>query len=164
MRFTYHSSYAIIEKAKHIPKSAVSDSAAQSGRDLTMGNINSAGIALGTGFAFFFTVSVLLFVIFTIANWKIFSKAGEEGWQSLIPIWRLIVLYRIVYGNPWKALLLLIPVIHVIFYAGLMYRLALVYGRSRTFGVLMIFFPEILTLILGFSECEYMGADENSFI
>ena len=121
-------------------------------------------IAAGALFSFFFALVILLFVLFTAADWRLFSKAGEDGWQSLIPIWRIIVLYKIVYGNPWKSLLMLIPLLNIVFYAGLMMRLAMVFGKSRSFGILMIFFSAILTLVLAFSDCKYLGPDEESFI
>ena len=34
-----------------------------------------------------------------VALWKIFTKAGEPGWKSIIPIYNIIMLLKIV-GRP----------------------------------------------------------------
>ena len=33
------------------------------------------------------------YIILVIANWKIFTKAGEAGWKSIIPIYNSYVVY-----------------------------------------------------------------------
>ena len=42
---------------------------------------------------------VAYFVISIIANWKIFTKAGQAGWKTLIPIYNGMVLFKIIYGS-----------------------------------------------------------------
>ena len=48
--------------------------------------------------AYWFLIVVLV-VISIIASWKIFTKAGEPGWASLIPIYNTYVMIKIV-GRP----------------------------------------------------------------
>ena len=53
-------------------------------------------------------------VIYLVAMWKIFVKAGEEGWKCLIPIYNIIILLKIV-GRPWWWLLLMfIPFVNFV--------------------------------------------------
>ena len=40
-------------------------------------------------------VVVVGWVLQVIANWKIFTKAGEEGWKSLIPVYSNYVSFKI---------------------------------------------------------------------
>lgn len=38
-------------------------------------------------------------VIMIIANWKLYTKAGEAGWKSLIPYYSQYVLFRITWNT-----------------------------------------------------------------
>ena len=67
---------------------------------------------------------LLLGVICTIAYWKIFEKAGEDGWKILIPLYNSYIIAKIVYGNGWKFLFSIIPIIQYIFPIMLMIRMA----------------------------------------
>ena len=35
------------------------------------------------------TIGIILIVLEIIATWRIFEKAGEDGWKSIIPIYNL---------------------------------------------------------------------------
>ena len=39
-----------------------------------------------------------MYIIFMIAAWNIFEKAGEAGWKAIIPIWNVYILYKITWG------------------------------------------------------------------
>ena len=56
-----------------------------------------AGGILGS----FFTFGLLFYLLTVIAGWKIFEKAGEKGWKSLIPIYNSYLLYKIVGMQNW---------------------------------------------------------------
>ncbi len=43
-------------------------------------------------------VSVLLWVLLIIAHWRMFTKAGEKGWKSLIPIYADYTLFKLVWN------------------------------------------------------------------
>lgn len=38
---------------------------------------------------------LILAILQIVAWWRIFSKAGEAGWKSIIPIYNVIVLFKI---------------------------------------------------------------------
>ena len=46
-------------------------------------------------------LSLAITVATIVATWRIYDKAGEHGWASLIPIYAQYVLYRITWGNGW---------------------------------------------------------------
>jgi len=53
-----------------------------------------AGISVGLIIA----VVIAFWVIYILAFWKMFQKAGEKGWKSIIPIYNNYILYKI----SWK--------------------------------------------------------------
>ena len=44
------------------------------------------------------TLRLIYYIFYMIANWKIFSKAGEPGWKSLIPFYNVYTEYKLM----WK--------------------------------------------------------------
>ena len=40
-------------------------------------------------------ISFIFGVLVIIGLWKIFTKAGEKGWKSLIPIYNVYILFKI---------------------------------------------------------------------
>ena len=115
-------------------------------------------VALGIagGASIFFILAVIFFyVLLVIADWKIFSKAGEAGWKSLIPIYNMYILFKIVYGKGIKFLLLLVPLLGQIIGIVMCFRLAQVFGKGAGFGVGMLLLPNIFSLILAFGSAEY---------
>ncbi len=101
--------------------------------------------------------ALIVTVLLIIAMWKIFTKAGESGWKSIIPVYNLYILCKIADGNGWKFLLLLIPIVHVIYYIILMFRLAVSFGKGVLFTLGLLFLPNLFTLILGFGKSQYFG-------
>ena len=103
-------------------------------------------------------IGVVLGVLWIFGCWKIFSKAGEAGWASIIPFYNQYILSKITFGNGWLFLLLLIPVVNAIFMIVLMYKLAKVFGHGIGYTLGLIFLPFIFLLIIAFGKSEYQGA------
>ena len=107
---------------------------------------------------------VIMIVITIVAQWKIFTKAGEAGWKSIIPIYNAVVLFKIVGLSPWLLLLYLtsiIPIVGgiIIFVLTIVMnvKLAKVFGKSGLFAVGLIFLTNIFLLILAFGSAQYVG-------
>lgn len=99
---------------------------------------------------------VALFSIVTM--WMIFKKAGQPGWAVIIPIYNLVVLFRVVKLDWWHILIfLLVPFAAVVYAIIIPLKLAKVFGKSTAFGVLSIFFSIITNAILAFGSDEYQG-------
>ncbi len=112
----------------------------------------------GGFFAVYLVIAIVLGALLLIANWKIFTKAGQAGWKTLIPIYNGMVLFKIIYGSMGKFFLLIIPVFGQIYYIISMFRLARVFGKGGGFGFGLWVLPTIFTLILGFSKkIQYVG-------
>lgn len=41
------------------------------------------------------TLRLIYYIFYMIVNWKIFSKAGEPGWKSLIPFYNVYTEYKL---------------------------------------------------------------------
>ena len=107
-------------------------------------------------------VGLVVGLIFVIAVWKVFSKAGKPGWASLVPIYNYIVLLEIV-GKPlWWFLLMLIPGVNLVIFIILAIDLAKSFGHGTGFGLGLVFLSPIFILILGFGSSRYVGPGGNA--
>ena len=70
-------------------------------QNLTTAEAAAIGGAVGTMVAFIAIFSLIFFVLMAIANWKIFKKAGEPGWKSIIPIYNVYIMFKIVNMKDW---------------------------------------------------------------
>ena len=102
-------------------------------------------------------VWLVLLVLYIVANFKIYSKAGEAGWKCIIPIYSTYILFKIIYGNGWKFLFLLIPIFGEIVAIVSLFRLAKVFGKGVGFGLGLWFLSPIFILILAFGSAQYEG-------
>ncbi len=101
--------------------------------------------------------SLAISVLMIVAQWKLFTKAGEAGWKSIIPIYNGWTMCKIIYGQGWKIFLTLVPVLSFIFAIAYSIRMAQVYGKGIGFGIANIFFSPITMLILAFGDAQYEG-------
>lgn len=101
--------------------------------------------------------SLAIGVLSIVAMWVLFTKAGEAGWKSIIPIYNGWTMCKIVYGQGWKIFLMLVPVLNFVFAIAYSIRMAQVYGKGIGFGIANVFFSPITTLILAFSNSSYQG-------
>ncbi len=60
---------------------------------------------------FFWVIGLAVAVLVIIATWKIYEKAGEPGWASLVPFYRDYVFFKISWGNGWYFLLNTVPAV-----------------------------------------------------
>lgn len=115
-----------------------------------------------TGLLAIYLIIILAISIFSIVSmWKIFKKAGKEGWASLIPIYNLVVLFQISGVNSKALLWLLLPFLGptiVMVYIIIAYiKLAKAFGKSSGFAVGLIFLNTIFMGILAFDDSTYLG-------
>ena len=68
----------------------------------------AAGGIIGGMFAVFMLAVIAIYILLIIAEWKIFTKAGEKGWKSLIPIYNMVVFFRIIGISPWWVLVMFV--------------------------------------------------------
>ena len=105
-----------------------------------------------------FAIYLALIVLSIAAMWKLFEKAGEAGWKSIIPIYNAYILFKLAGRNGWGILLMLIPIVNIVIWIMVAIDLAKHFGKSTAFGVLgLVLFPFVGYLMLGFGEAKYVG-------
>ncbi len=102
-------------------------------------------------------LSAILSIVGIIANWKVFTKAGEAGWKSLIPIYNVYILFKIAWGSGWKFLWLLVPLVNIVVAIRVMLKLARAFGKGTGFGIGLILLAPIFLIILAFGDARYQG-------
>lgn len=117
----------------------------------------ASGIFAAFGGMMLFSSLIGIFMI--VCMWKIFTKAGKEGWKSIIPIYNIIVLLEIVELPIWYIVLYIIPFINIYALFKTYIELAHKFGKSTGFGVLMIFFGIVCFPILAFDSSTYQGGN-----
>ena len=102
-------------------------------------------------------VGLLIALFLVVAMWKVFTKAGQPGWASIIPIYNVYVWCKIV-GRPWWwILLVLIPFVNFIIAIILCVDLAKSFGKGVGFGIGLALLGIIFLPILGFGSAQYQG-------
>jgi len=114
---------------------------------------------MGVLILFFYILLFAAIVLVIVGQWKLFEKAGEAGWKSLIPFYNSYILFKIAWGSGIYFLLMFVPVANVIVSIMLQFKMARAYGQGDGFAFGLLFLPYIFYLILGFGDSEYLGPD-----
>jgi hypothetical protein len=105
----------------------------------------------------FWFVYAAVIVLVIAGLWMTFTKAGEEGWKAIIPIYNTIIILKII-GRPWWWILLfLIPVVDIVILILMYNGLSKSFGKGGGFTVGLILLPYIFVPILGFGPARYVG-------
>jgi hypothetical protein len=102
-------------------------------------------------------VGLLIALLLIVAMWKVFTKAGQPGWASLIPIYNLYIWCKIVGRPGWWIILLLIPFVNIIVGIILCIDMAKSFGKGVGFGIGLALLGIIFWPILGFGSAQYQG-------
>ncbi len=101
-----------------------------------------------------FVYVLVIFAIAIIPMWVIFTKAGQDGWKAIIPIYSTVIVLRIVGRSPWWLLWLLFPIVFLIV---IYYDLSKSFGHGVGFTLGLIFLSLIFFYILAFGSSTYRG-------
>lgn len=125
---------------------------------------------------------ILIMLLSIAAMWMIFTKAGESGWKSLIPVYNMYILYKICWNSNafWLFLILqiissyassdsaegfLLKVAAVVVSIALLVidavfsmKLSGAFGHGIGFAMGLFFLNTIFILILGLGSSRYYGA------
>ena len=122
----------------------------QSNRPLLPAPALAGMLGMGTLLPF-----LLLLVLLIASFWKVFTKAGEAGWQSIIPLYNMFILVKIS-GKPWWwFLLMFIPVVGIIVLILVQMALAARFNRGPLFGLGLAFLGFIFYPVLAFDKSSY---------
>ncbi len=100
---------------------------------------------------------LLVALLLIVAMWKVFTKAGQPGWASIIPIYNLYIWCKIVGRPGWWIILLLIPFVNIIVGIILCIDMAKSFGKGVGFGIGLALLGIIFWPILGFGSAQYQG-------
>ena len=102
-------------------------------------------------------ISLAIMVVLIIAMWKLFEKAGEAGWKSLIPFYSSYILFKIAWGNGLLFLLMFVPCVNVVVSFIVLWKLCKAFDQGIGMYLLMLFVTPVAWLILGFGSAQYIG-------
>ena len=115
-----------------------------------------AGIeTLIAGLGFFLLFVLVLSIIIIAGMWKVYTKAGQPGWASIIPIYNIYILLKIVCKPTWWLILYLIPLVNFITIIIVLNNLSAKFQKGIGFTVGLILLPFIFIPLLGFGDAEY---------
>ncbi|HMO62378.1 MAG TPA: DUF5684 domain-containing protein [Ferruginibacter sp.] len=103
------------------------------------------------------TIGLCLAVIIIASLWKIFTKAGQEGWKAVIPIYNAYILLKIVGKPGWWLLLFIIPIVNYVFIIWTYNMLSKSFGKDEGFTVGLVLLGIVFFPILGFGSAVYQG-------
>jgi len=136
-------------------------------------------LLMGVSLIFLFVMVVVL-VLYILAYWMIFRKAGEAGWKALIPIYGTYTEYKLFWNDRMFVLWIIMALIAVAFrfmsgpgamvsqlaYFGvsvmhilISVKMSYSFGHGVGYALGLIFLPPIFLLILAFDDSVYIGPE-----
>lgn len=106
-----------------------------------------------------YVVAIAVAVVEVIGMWKVFKKAGKQGWEAIVPfynVWTLLEIsgypgYYMFFGFiPCAG-----PIILLVFEIMAAISLSKKFGKSGGFAALLILVPVVGYCILGFGDDTY---------
>lgn len=149
----------------------------------TLESMNPEDLAIGFAFlgilfSLFIVGAILWFFISALGFRKMFIKAGESGWKAFIPVYRRFVYFKFAWSTKmfWPYIIALflfnflpnegilmsfvslaVGIFFIVMEVKLDIRIAKSFGKGKGWGVLLLFFPFIVSLILGYGKSAYLG-------
>ncbi len=136
-------------------------------------NYNSTGlesvlVGLGAVVIFLALIVIAVAVVYLIALWKIFKKAGKNGWEAIVPFYNQWILVEIAGLNWWWFLIMISgTIVSLLSIPGLSavcslanlvamffvnYNLAKKFHKEVGTAILMTIFSAIMYPVVGFSK------------
>ena len=119
------------------------------------------------------------YILQVIGYWKVFTKAGEPGWKSIIPFYNLFIQYRLTWKTVmfWITILLaviggvlskdteavpawiggVVSIASTVIYTIGLFKLSKSFGHGVGFTIGLLFFGPLFMIILGFGKSKYIG-------
>ena len=114
-----------------------------------------AGILTGLSLALCVVLGIAFVILSVVGRWKIFVKAGQEGWKSLIPIYSEYTMLKILNMEPLLCLLTLVVGANLMLDIVMKVKLAKAFKKGTGFAIGLILLDPIFEMILGFGSGKY---------
>ncbi len=122
-------------------------------------------------------ICILFWLLVIVAEWRIYTKAGQPGWASLVPFYNDYIAYKIFWGNGWLFMVLVIlsflrgadfigyiaALLCFLLQAATQYKKSVAFGHGIPFAVGLFFLPSIFEMILAFGSDSYHGVPRDGF-
>ena len=125
---------------------------------------------LGIG-AIIIIIAIAWLIFYFVGLWKMFKKAGKQGWEAIIPVYSTWVLIEIAgLKNYWfiislapslgslitdnAFLSMIFSVVSLLANIAIIYNVSMKFKKDTTWFVLSIFFSGITLPILGYSNSD----------
>lgn len=93
--------------------------------------------------------------LLVVPMWKIFTKAGQDGWKMLIPIYNVYVMVEIALLPWWTFLGIFVPILNFVVLIVIMYHISQRFGYGMGYALGMVFLPFIFYPIIGYGDSVY---------
>lgn len=103
----------------------------------------------------FVVVYLAILVVYCVAAWRAFAKAGLPGWGVFIPIFNLYLVCKISGRPGWWVLLFCIPLVNVVIGLIVAMDIAKAFAKGPGFGLGLLLLGFIFVPILGFGSAQY---------
>ena len=105
-------------------------------------------------------VSLVIYIILVAGMWKMFEKAGIDGWKAIIPIYNIYLeTVYIAKKEWWYVILYFIPIVNIFAMIKVHMEVAKNFRISSAFSLGMTFLSFIFYPILGFGNYQFIDDD-----
>jgi len=126
-------------------------------------------VLVGGLFLVLLALIIVVCILTVVGRWKVFKKAGKEGWEALIPVYSDWVYVEISGVNWWYFLLIIMPtltmfvknnsiisvispLISMVGYFFCNYNISKRFHKDTGTAILLTLFPIIVLLVIGVSK------------
>ncbi len=109
-------------------------------------------------FGLFYLFLFICCVISLIGMWLFFKKAGRPGWESIVPVYNMMVMAELAGKPQWWGLGYFISPLNMVVAILFGIEIARRFGRSTTFGAVALgIFPMVGYFMIGLGKDTYIA-------
>lgn len=94
-------------------------------------------------------------ILYIVAYWQLFTKAGEPGWGAFVPLYNLYLYCKIAGRPEWWLILFFVPFVNVVIALILAMDIAKAFSKSSGFGIGLWLLSFIFVPVLAFGSATY---------
>lgn len=126
------------------------------GMDYDYGAASTAASASFAALGGMMIVGVAVSVFMIVCLWKIFTKANQDGWKAIVPVYNLYILVTQISGlSIGMFILCFVPIVQIYPLIKSIIELNKKFGKGIEGAILMLVFPYVMYPILAFGKATY---------
>ena len=102
-------------------------------------------------------IYLALVVLVLVSFWKVYKKAGFNGWEAIVPIYNIYILTKIVGKPGWWTALIFVPVVNIVVLIWMYNLLSKSFGKTEGFTVGLLLLGIVFFPMLAFGDAKYNG-------